>query len=171
LPTRAVGSRECARADRLSGRGRHVGSSYGNAGAAMSSGPVAVEHSAVARALTAALMLRQPHRRQHEPQRIVGDLLNAENSEKQARSIKYQLTIAKLPLAKISPTSSSRARRSTRHSSTSFPAETLSHSSAMPCRSAVLMGRCGYHRCPPIQNDSGPPQGPAGTFRSDLSVR
>jgi hypothetical protein len=29
----------------------------------------------------------------------VGDLLNAEISEKQARSIKYQLTIAKLPLA------------------------------------------------------------------------
>src|ERR1700746_961362 len=36
----------------------------------------------------------------HEPQRIVGDLLNAEINEKQARSIKYQLTIAKLPLAK-----------------------------------------------------------------------
>jgi hypothetical protein len=36
--------------------------------------------------------------RQHEPQRIVGDLLKAEISEKQARSIKY--TIAKLPLAK-----------------------------------------------------------------------
>src|SRR5574338_99913 len=39
-------------------------------------------------------------KRQHEPQRIVGDLLNAEVNEKQARSIKYQLTIAKLPLAK-----------------------------------------------------------------------
>jgi DNA replication protein DnaC len=39
-------------------------------------------------------------KRQHEPQRVVGDLLNAEISEKQARSIKYQLTIAKLPLAK-----------------------------------------------------------------------
>jgi len=39
-------------------------------------------------------------KRQHEPPRIVGDLLNAEVSEKQARSIKYQLTIAKLPLAK-----------------------------------------------------------------------
>jgi IstB-like ATP binding protein len=37
-------------------------------------------------------------KRQHEPQRIVGDLLTAEISEKQAR--KYQLTIAKLPLAK-----------------------------------------------------------------------
>jgi DNA replication protein DnaC len=39
-------------------------------------------------------------KRQHEPQRIVGDLLTAEISEKHARSIKYQLTIAKLPLAK-----------------------------------------------------------------------
>jgi IstB-like ATP binding protein len=39
-------------------------------------------------------------KRQHQPQRIVGDLLNAEISEKHARSIKYQLTIAKLPLAK-----------------------------------------------------------------------
>lgn len=39
-------------------------------------------------------------KRQHEPQHIVGDLLNAEINEKQARSIKYQLTIAKLPLAK-----------------------------------------------------------------------
>ena len=39
-------------------------------------------------------------KRQHEPQRIVGELLTAEVSEKQARSIRYQLTIAKLPLAK-----------------------------------------------------------------------
>jgi DNA replication protein DnaC len=39
-------------------------------------------------------------KRQHEPQRFVGDLLKAEISEKQARSIRYQLTIAKLPLAK-----------------------------------------------------------------------
>ena len=39
-------------------------------------------------------------KRQHEPQRIVGDLLTAEIGEKQARSIKYQLTIAQLPLAK-----------------------------------------------------------------------
>ena len=39
-------------------------------------------------------------KRQHQPQRIIGDLLNAEINEKQARSIKYQLTIAKLPLAK-----------------------------------------------------------------------
>jgi DNA replication protein DnaC len=39
-------------------------------------------------------------KRQHEPQRVVGDLLAAELSEKQARSIKYQMTIAKLPFAK-----------------------------------------------------------------------
>ena len=39
-------------------------------------------------------------KRQHEPQRFVGDLLSAEISEKQARSIKYQITAAKLPLAK-----------------------------------------------------------------------
>src|SRR6201988_5079970 len=39
-------------------------------------------------------------KRKHEPQRFVGDLLKAEISEKQARSIKYQLSIAKLPLAK-----------------------------------------------------------------------
>ena len=39
-------------------------------------------------------------KRQHEPPRIVGDLLSAEITEKQARSIKYQLTVAKLPLAK-----------------------------------------------------------------------
>ena len=39
--------------------------------------------------------------------RIVGDLLTAEISEKQARSIKYQLTVAKLPSPRTSTTSSS----------------------------------------------------------------
>jgi len=39
-------------------------------------------------------------KRQHEPPRIVGELLSAEIAEKQARSIKYQMTLAKLPLAK-----------------------------------------------------------------------
>src|SRR5690606_30310209 len=39
-------------------------------------------------------------KRQHEPPRIIGDLLSAEIAEKQARSIKYQMTLAKLPLAK-----------------------------------------------------------------------
>ena len=39
-------------------------------------------------------------KRQHEPQRVVGALLEAEISEKHARSIKYQMTVARLPLAK-----------------------------------------------------------------------
>jgi DNA replication protein DnaC len=39
-------------------------------------------------------------KRQHEPQRIIGDLLTAEITEKQVRSVRYQITIAKLPLAK-----------------------------------------------------------------------
>ncbi|WP_281805463.1 IS21-like element helper ATPase IstB [Methylocystis echinoides] len=39
-------------------------------------------------------------KRQHEPPQIIGDLLKAEIDEKHARSIKYQMTIAKLPLAK-----------------------------------------------------------------------
>jgi len=39
-------------------------------------------------------------KREHDPQRVIGDLLMAEISEKKARSIKYQMTIAKMPLAK-----------------------------------------------------------------------
>ncbi len=39
-------------------------------------------------------------KRQHEPQQVIGDLVTAEIAEKQARSVKYQITIAKLPLAK-----------------------------------------------------------------------
>ena len=39
-------------------------------------------------------------KREHQPDRIVSDLLTSEIAEKQARSIKYQMTIAKLPLAK-----------------------------------------------------------------------
>src|SRR5947209_19093725 len=50
--------------------------------------------SAYGEALATAL------KRKHEPQRFVGDLLRAEISEKQARSIKYQITASKLPLAK-----------------------------------------------------------------------
>jgi len=38
-------------------------------------------------------------KRQHEPPRIVGDLLQSEIAEKQARSIRYQMTVAKLPVA------------------------------------------------------------------------
>ncbi len=39
-------------------------------------------------------------KRQHSAAEIVGALLRAEIAEKQARSIKYQMTIARLPLAK-----------------------------------------------------------------------
>ena len=39
-------------------------------------------------------------KREHQPERVVSDLLTSEIAEKQARSIKYQMTIAKLPLAK-----------------------------------------------------------------------
>ena len=39
-------------------------------------------------------------KRQHTAAEIVGALLGAEIAEKQARSIKYQMTIARLPLAK-----------------------------------------------------------------------
>jgi DNA replication protein DnaC len=39
-------------------------------------------------------------KRKQEPQQLFGDLLKAEISEKQARSIRYQLASAKLPLAK-----------------------------------------------------------------------
>ncbi len=39
-------------------------------------------------------------KRQHPVQQIVADLLKAEIAEKHARSIKYQLTIARMPLAK-----------------------------------------------------------------------
>ena len=39
-------------------------------------------------------------KRQYPVQHVVGDLLQAEIADKHARSIKYQMTIAKLPLAK-----------------------------------------------------------------------
>ena len=39
-------------------------------------------------------------KRQHEHQHAVGNLLRTVNSEKQARSIRYQITSAKLPRAK-----------------------------------------------------------------------
>jgi hypothetical protein len=42
---------------------------------------------------------------------LVGDLLKAEISEKQARSIRYQMTIAKLPLAKLAPAKAGGRRR------------------------------------------------------------
>jgi hypothetical protein len=39
-------------------------------------------------------------RRQHSVPQIIGDLLQAEIAETQARSVKYQIAIARLPLAK-----------------------------------------------------------------------
>ena len=39
-------------------------------------------------------------KRQHSIPHAIGDLLQAEISEKQARSIKYQVAIVRLPLAK-----------------------------------------------------------------------
>ena len=42
----------------------------------------------------------QALKRQHPIQRVLGDLLKAEIADKKARSIKYQMTIAKLPMAK-----------------------------------------------------------------------
>jgi hypothetical protein len=81
----------------------------------------------------------------NRPPRIVGDLLSAEVAEKQARSIKYQLTIAKLPLAKSLPrrkpgtstSSTSPARRSTRRWSATWRAAGSSPSSATPYRPAA----------------------------------
>jgi len=76
-----------------------------------------------------------------------GDLLTAEISEKQARSIKYQMTIAKLPLAKELPSrqiaaqspaglqksSTSTRPRSTRPWSATWPPVTSSIISATSC--------------------------------------
>ena len=42
----------------------------------------------------------QAIKRQHPIQRVIGELLKAEIADKKARSIKYQMTIAKLPMAK-----------------------------------------------------------------------
>src|SRR5512147_2682722 len=71
-------------------------------------------------------------KRQHEPPRIVGDLLKAEIAEKQARSIKYQLTISpSCRWPRISATSGSTARRSTRHCCASWQRALSLPSSAM----------------------------------------
>ena len=45
-------------------------------------------------------VMRDGLKRQRSPQQILGDLLAAEVAEKKARSIRYQLGAAKLPLAK-----------------------------------------------------------------------
>jgi hypothetical protein len=76
-------------------------------------------------------------KRQHEPQGIVGDLLNAEINDKQARSIRYQLTIASCRWPRTSRTSSSKAHLSTRPWSMISPAAASSPSSVTPSWSAV----------------------------------
>jgi UDP-N-acetylglucosamine transferase subunit ALG13 len=78
---------------------------------------------------------------QHEPHQIVGDLLHAEISEKQARSIKYQMTIAKLPLAKeidefdfgATPVNETLVR--------------APDDRRRRCTVPPATGRCRYHRC------------------------
>jgi len=45
-------------------------------------------------------VMREGLRHEHGVQRILGDLLKAEVAEKQARSIRYRLSAAKLPLSK-----------------------------------------------------------------------
>jgi hypothetical protein len=76
-------------------------------------------------------------KRRHEPPRIVGDLLAAEIAEKQARSIKYQLTIVNYRWLKTSMTSTLPARRSTRRRSVTWRAAAFSPGSATPCWSAA----------------------------------
>jgi hypothetical protein len=73
-------------------------------------------------------------KRQHEPPRIVGDLLKAGIAEKQARSIRYQFKVAKLPLGpRTSMTSSSTAPRSMKRWSAALPMAPSLQTSAMPC--------------------------------------
>ena len=72
-------------------------------------------------------------KRQHSALHILGELLKAEIAEKRARSIAYQLGIARLPLARSSRTSSSRTRRSTKGSFVTSPPAPSSHSNATSC--------------------------------------
>jgi hypothetical protein len=54
--------------------------------------------------------LATARKRKHEPQRLVGDLLKAEISEKQARSIRYQLTVANPLILSSMPASPERIK-------------------------------------------------------------
>ena len=78
-------------------------------------------------------------KRQHEPQRIIGDLLTAEINEKKARSIKYQLTMPSCHSPRTLTTSSSTVPRSTRPWYAISPAADSLPSSVMP----VLVGGTG----------------------------
>ena len=78
-------------------------------------------------------------KRQHEPQRIIGDLLTAEINEKKARSIKYQFTMPSCHSPRTLTTSSSTVPRSTRPWYAISPAANCLPSSVMP----VLVGGTG----------------------------
>jgi len=72
-------------------------------------------------------------KRKHGVQDILGDLLKAEIAGKQARSIKYQLTTARLRWPRSSPTSPSPGRRSTKRCCANSPAAASSICSATSC--------------------------------------
>ena len=73
-------------------------------------------------------------KRQHPMQRIIGELLKAEIADKQARSIKYQMSGAKLPRWPRSwPTSTSPTPRSTSRWSASWRSAASWPTSATPC--------------------------------------
>lgn len=77
-------------------------------------------------------------KRQHEPQPVVSDLLGARLSEKQARSIKDRVAIARLPFGpRRSRSSPSTAPRSTRPGYATWSAVASSSTSAISCWSAV----------------------------------
>lgn len=80
-----------------------------------------------------AEMIRDAVKRQHAASRVIGDLLKAEIDEKQPPSTKYQMTIAKLPLAKDITGSSLPRHRSTRAWFGSRPRARSSSLSAMSC--------------------------------------
>ena len=82
-------------------------------------------------------------KRKHEPQHFVGDLLKAEISEKQARSIKYQRQSPNCRLPRISTTSPTRGHRSMKASCALWLAATSSLNNAM---SSWLGGRARARR-------------------------
>ena len=72
-------------------------------------------------------------KRQHSIPQIIGDLLQAEIAEKQARSIKYQVGIARRRWPRSWPTSILATRQSIRTWCVISPLALSSSISAMPC--------------------------------------
>jgi hypothetical protein len=105
-------------------------------------------------------------KRKHEPQRLVGDLLKAEISEKQARSIRYQMTIAKLPLAKDVDDFAFEEHRSTRDWSVTSPAGPSLPNSATSCWSAAPEPARRIWRSPSREAASGPARAVASSTPS-----